>query len=485
MKRRSVLKGVSTGLGFGVGRGAADPGASNGADPDPSTDDNRDARRPARASFGGDGTEGSRGEDREEPWYEFSFRSVAQRMDPVRPITRVRGGYSPPGDEQLREWVDGEYVPSLRDRVEGIGLYHDDEKGLFEVHRGSDDPSLRDVADRHEEGTRHRFLHLNTWLAGSAGSRAVRVQRARDIGRFIRSGGFDIVGLNEVYDASVARHAPSILHEHAGTDRYERTTGPVQGLLRTNSGNQTLVRTDGDRRVVDHAVEPFDSQSKGGSFWVKYGINHTEIDLGPGNVDLVVTKLQPDGSGGGSYTPYDDNRLDQAREVARYVDRHSPPENVAIVAGDMNVPTRPHHGMTNFDEFLRIMDGTANLEDVFLRRGGKAAGTIGIHKEKNCDVPGPPGGNGRRPCYCSDYTDTDGAYSAQRLDYVFVQRPSTAHDVHLDVSRVRRRAMRRSDRCIQRPSDGAGKAETLLSDHAGLEMTLIASENPGWVLDDS
>ena len=66
--------------------------------------------------------------------------------------------------------------------------------------------------------------------------------------------------------------------------------------------------------------------------------------------------------------------------------------------------------------------------------------------------------------YCDESVDTE---ETGRIDYVFIENPRPEHSFTLDVTRVRRRP-------FYRPQ-ASGDQEMFLSDHVGLEFTLIVS----------
>jgi exonuclease III len=69
--------------------------------------------------------------------------------------------------------------------------------------------------------------------------------------------------------------------------------------------------------------------------------------------------------------------------------------------------------------------------------------------------------------YCQEQTWYQPDATGNRIDYIFIERPTAAHVFMLDVSRIRRRAFKRSGSHTQ--------PQFFLSDHLGLEVTLYAS----------
>jgi hypothetical protein len=67
--------------------------------------------------------------------------------------------------------------------------------------------------------------------------------------------------------------------------------------------------------------------------------------------------------------------------------------------------------------------------------------------------------------YCRDL---NGKPSGECIDYIFIERPSRDHSFNLDISRLRRRLF---------PRDQPTEGQYFLSDHLGLDVTLVASKS--------
>jgi len=78
---------------------------------------------------------------------------------------------------------------------------------------------------------------------------------------------------------------------------------------------------------------------------------------------------------------------------------------------------------------------------------------------KVCKGLGGPGSD-----FCDERQASTGGPVGGRLDYLFIEQPSSQHRVLVDVSRVRRRAFQRST-----------GAERTLSDHMGLDVNLLVA----------
>lgn len=385
----------------------------------------------------------------------LSFRDVAARIDPIRPPTRLRGT---PGNPDLgsrrdqREWLHGGDV--ARQRAYDFGLFHDREKGLFEVHRG-DVTSLREVLERHDgpASTSHRLLALNTallWISHDE----LRA-RAKDIGRTIGREGYDVACLCEVFGPEEVGLIRDRVDDY-GEPAWEEAFGPPDSFWHTSGGLYGLVGGD-DRDLVGSAQETYSDGGAGADEWANKGWLRMEIDLGPGTLDVFLTHAN---ASRGSTNVSD--RKQQLRELTDAIAQRQRdcPGHVTMAVGDFNVYSEDDE----YEWFLERMAETCSLRDAWLTSGGKAGATRAF---SHCSF-GPP------DCACDDYESTD--YGKNRLDYVFVQDPHPEHDFQLDIGRVRRRPFPRAAPCGDvDPADLADDEYDYVSDHLGLDVELFAS----------
>ncbi len=457
-----------------------------------------------------------------------SVRCLGRQLDPERPAKRL-GGHRPPefrdgGDPPRRldfytpvdgtPWDDrsGSALDRRRRRTvsrhaRDAGMAHREDKGLFELHRFASDrdpASLRALTDRYESGDVFTLLFLNAALfevAGFPTQYGDIDQRQREIGRMLRAKEYDVVGLNEVW---FRRQIETLLGETgdvvwAGSPPGNDDDAP------DNNGLLTVLLDNDDGPTPAYVGDDFGFYDRFGSTagldsLVRKGWHHTEIDLGPGNVDLFVTHLNH---------KWDDEkyrgiRLNQVEELITAVETHSKDENVTIVGGDFNVLGN----RAGYDEVVRRLDDRLGLQDVWLTRGGQVARTSWFADHEYWRGSSTPDW----PWYCADYDEgcvcdpyvdgvdgrTDDGIRIDanaRLDYVFVESPTAAHDLRVDIKRVRRKLFPRT------PSDVVGDGpewrrtetcgtdtvdclpgwtscdtEPYLSDHMGLELEVLVND---------
>lgn len=275
-----------------------------------------------------------------------SFREMAERMDPVRPPDRIFGGERA-GD------------PLQRSRGADDGLADLDAKGLRELHRfrpGNEDDaaSFRTVCARHENGTSHRLLFYNTWLMTGFKRTIAEAPdipaRAREIGMAIGESGHDIVALSELFEGDERNAILDGIREFRSDVTSE--LGPEHGVdkssgLCTITAGRPITRMD----RIEYSNEGV--RDRDADAWANKGVLLTEVDLGPGRVDLYSTHLLSGGgieeariatgvatAGASELIPDDSHREirdDQLAQAVRFIQRTHAPENVVIFGGDFNV----------------------------------------------------------------------------------------------------------------------------------------------------
>lgn len=439
-----------------------------------------------------------------------SFRDSGTEMDPVRPARRLRGY-----DEEVNK---------------GLAEIH--------RWRPSDEDrkwSLRENLQRHADSqtTRHKFLWYNTWLLDVEVDRQ-RVplgldkpqipERARELGARIRENQYDIVCLCEVFDPDEISLIKSTLlpggeFRYSGGFEYipppdaptvELVRGPKArqqaipfvGMFRTGSGLVTLGIDRTITRVDRHEFDERGDRRRDADWRASKGVLLTEVDLGVGKIDLYSTHLF---AGGDWRLPSgSDHRRSvkraQVEELAEFVRETHDPRNVAIVTGDFNIepideirslpiglaPSREDTKDRQLDEFLTAALEDVGLRDAWPKRGGNVGAThhptdpneSRLFERCLFDTSAPSSAQ-----YCNDYAievrgdrRTANANNHRRIDRLFVEDPSDAHTFNLDLTRVRRLPFWRG---IGDPNafyiNGDSDRPAFLSDHLGLEVTLIAS----------
>jgi hypothetical protein len=220
--------------------------------------------------------------------------------------------------------------------------------------------------------------------------------------------------------------------------------------------------------------------------WTNKGAMLNVIDTGAGELELFQTHLYYGGGFAdapgllaaplGIHDPTDAEReaiwRAQLGELARFYRAHHRPSNVAIVTGDFNLSGAD---IRQYALVRRTMD-ELNLRDLWAwdvfdhapADGYTCRYTDGEEMERDfaavCGRPGAADGMGT---YCNDDQPARRPRKGiGRFDFIFIENPTPAHRLHVEVSCPRRRPFRRIA-----PSDG----ELFLSDHLGLDTTLFVS----------
>ena len=449
--RRTILRGVTVGTLAGFA-GCTD----DDADDQPSQPTETPMPDPVES---GDGPhyEGSLESQRRDG---YSMRALAKRMDSVRTPDRLRGvprsdrEDAPPNDPDVDDWHQG--GSTTKSLAADFGLYHATNKGILDTHR--DDPtSIGGILNRHvgPDSTVHKVLAYNTWLVTGAKNRD---GRAMDIGRMIGREGYDIAALSEVFNSKHGEKIYERVH-YDGHANWSEAFGPAGKGAKTSAGLYGLVGGN-ERTLLSQEGKMFDESGTGADWWARKGWVHMEIDLGPGVLDLYLTHTN---AGGDSDDM--DVRYDQIEEMMNAISarQSSHPENVTMAVGDFNIRTMQDE--TELPGVLQLIWNTCGLRDAWLTRGGQASSTYGPAPWNECTYDD-------EGCVCDDYVASD--YGDNRFDNVFVQDPQPEHDMHVDLTRIRRRPFPR-----QEPCGDVDPSKNLdydyMSDHKGLDFYLIAS----------
>lgn len=536
MRRRDLLK--SMGAGYGAVAGA---GPAGGRPPSRPAGD-----RPTERAQNCPPTNRSGSTD------PTSLRDLGEKMDPERPARALRGNGapygrgSPPSGAGPDEWSgdashlvlkrdvapDERSEKGVRESVAKNGAYdfgmaHRTDKGLVEAHRytrsaatASGGRSMRELVDRHRNGTECKWLVYNTWLAPAQFfSKPIpnsdRKYRKDEVGTVIRAESYDVALLNEVFHGNhwtseqpgkaIRKNAGTVVHYERGPDRgtdlLQGQTGKIadSGLLALTLDNSPR-RTP---RIVDHAKGTFDDLS-GQDTPANKGWLYVEVDVGPGNLDVFLTHANSQQERDTSVL-VDDHfavREKNVRTVLDAVATHEESGNVTVVCGDINV----RGDFDQYDWLLRKMR-TEGLDDAYLTRGGIETSTSYVDDDlvesssvghaRGCNAYTEKCHRHRDLCHCDDYRVADGSANTRggkyvhhnrRLDYVFVEEPRSSHTFDLDLVRMRRRIFPRYPpindpsgtprRCGPTYSVDVDQNQDafFLSDHLGLEMHTVASK---------
>lgn len=189
-------------------------------------------------------------------------------------------------------------------------------------------------------------------LVGTPNSEEDNEQRGDEIVR--RAGAFDIVGLQEVFDAWFADDVFDRVRDGARSAGFETHEGPGDAFAEISSGLLLLV--DGQLSSQSDTTREFVFQEEGPGIeaWAQKGASLTTVHLGPDPNDYVYvvnTHLSaPQGSAA--------DRAGQLQEIREFVDSHTDPRHPVIFMGDFNVRARS-------SEYAQMLNILGNPEDVF------------------------------------------------------------------------------------------------------------------------
>lgn len=325
------------------------------------------------------------------------------------------------------------------------------------------------------QDTDHQLLAWNTWLLeveilGVTVENAPEPDaRAYEIGKALAANGYDIAALCEVFGDGFRNGVRDGL-DAGGVDHRDRV-GPTADWndVGPGSGLQTFVTGDrADRLIVSQNQMEYAEKGQewcDSDYYARKGVLHTEINVGPGNIDLYSSHLF---AGGGlpfcDDTPTDrvEARGNQVRELIEFVRSTAKPENVTMVMGDFNIARdRP-------DEHAHLVDmmNELGLYDAWEAHGGNpepgAAGTNNDAFGEGCRID--PRGN--PPYYCDEAESSD---AGSRIDYIFVEEPKPEHTFELDVGGMNRVSFWREKGDPLEFYDENG-SPNYLGDHMGLEL---------------
>jgi endonuclease/exonuclease/phosphatase family metal-dependent hydrolase len=330
----------------------------------------------------------------------------------------------------------------------------------------------RQVSETDRRNSDHSLLFWNTWLLdGILGiGDATRYEaRAEEVGQAIGDIGYDIVALCEVFDAD-EREAV----ERGFADGIDNREGPEGGCLEVSSGLYTLLPDDGSDATTSFVSSDKTAYSEDGQevrdadALSRKGVLHTEIDVGPGNIDLFSTHLLAGGGLGFFETlfgwlfpdvPDRVQRESQVSELTDFVKGRTKEKNITVVAGDFNIEAGTEEYRSTIGEMMEELE----LYDGWLRHGSGAGPTNAPALTAGCDIDESAG----LPYRCGGEDRGKG----DRIDYVFVEEPKPAHTFELDVSGMERATFWRGKENQERLyADDSQQVPNYMSDHMALEL---------------
>ena len=312
-------------------------------------------------------------------------------------------------------------------------------------------------------------------LMASLGRRVRAVEAARMVARE-----YDLAALCEVFTKTTRDR----MLQEAGKQRpIKHAAGPSAGpgVGRVGSGLLGLcMEQAGARRLLRAAWRPFSRHGdpmRDGDAWATKGVLLLEVALGPGKLELYSThllwgndllasdrrllrlaapRLQPD--------RLLDLRLSQVDDLLAFYREQHEPGNMALVAGDFNLRAHEPEQYAALTERM----ATVNMRDAWPypgrvrpAPGGETVCTSASGRISRLERLGPMDAEG----YLDDRRETPRGQG--RVDYLFAQDPAPEHTFNLDLTRIRRRAFPRAAH--------DARDQRFLSDHVGLDTTLVAS----------
>jgi exonuclease III len=208
--------------------------------------------------------------------------------------------------------------------------------------------------------------------------------------------------------------------------------------------------------------------------WARIGVLLVRIDVGVGVLDVYLTHLYF-GTGLGLdsipmvgpllHAPNNTERADirsaQLKELSNFIETTHHAGNVAMVCGDFNIDANEHDPEYSGSQALQQFTSRHDLQDMWLSPHGELPGCTGGDFGKICIPVQPPNDSP----FCNETTDSESS-NGYRIDFLLVERPQPGHSFMLDVTRVRRRSF---------PRPQVTEDQTHMSDHLGLDCTLLAS----------
>jgi len=320
------------------------------------------------------------------------------------------------------------------------------DKGIIESHRWVDPAdsdgevedwrSMRNVADRHRDGVRHRMLLQNMYLPATRGISDNLTEIQDEYGERFANADFDIVGMCELpAEKQLDRVRDAYAGEGVYSDVDTRYGNKDLGVLLGGQGSdedetQRNLASGKRNRQYEDAGPAGTGLSKEG--WLRVTVDLPGL-LGDPKFDLFVTHLQS--VFGGRKDRKQQTKISQMRDFADAVERRidEKPHRPTIAMGDFNIHSQNGgygDGVDNaqyFSNFMQQMQARG-MQDVWLTYGGPGPENTDCNvqpDERTCDpFVSKPG---------QSYGDY---YRGNRLDYVFVEKPRPEHDIHVDVSRV-------------------------------------------------
>lgn len=319
--------------------------------------------------------------------------------------------------------------------------------------------------------------------------------RAREIGTRVGAE-YDIVALCEAF--SIIRRKLIRQHAEAASSKpMGQAEGPDDSGANVLADSGLLTMVFG-RAITSSTSKPYDARGdlfRDADAWSNKGVLLTRVDVGLGILEVYSTHLYAGGDllnvpewvpifGKIFPEPTDEEKLavqrEQLEEFKKFYDKHHDYKNVAIIVGDFNMAAHkgddknPNPNKEDYPALLEVMNKLNMLDswpyhrhrqipspqdNKVIPRGDTHASNDDNSSSEVWRVCQPAAGS-----FCDEPSQPE---ETSRIDYIFIEKPRPEHAYSLDFTRIRRRPFRRPN--------AVGGQEKYLSDHLGLDVTLIIS----------
>lgn len=366
--------------------------------------------------------------------------------------------------------------------------------------------SISAFVRRHQDShsRQFRFLFQNAYLLSAftfslpvpflpdpkiaIGHKPALFPRARELGAMLREE-YDVSTLCEVFSEEVRTE---IIKAWKGTTSPSESIGAGAGSppAAIGSGLYTLNTIMQRRRTESHVFRERGRWEFDSDVYANKGILMTELDpgIGGGNLEIYSTHMLSgndipnyynDVAGALGFDTVDhglrlrNSRLRQVKELAEFIRKNNNPENVVIVVGDFNIKRHdPAFPVTDqpYAEMVKILR-PLGLVDLWAWRRPNTSGKTSNFEVRREQICQRSSDNNK---FCKEVPGRESDFAGQpgeTLDYMFVQKPLSQHEITVDFSKPRRRYDIRD-----RDAPKFNKIE-VLSDHLGLHTTLIVAKS--------
>ncbi|MEM7765107.1 MAG: hypothetical protein AAF290_13655, partial [Pseudomonadota bacterium] len=280
--------------------------------------------------------------------------------------------------------------------------------------------------------------------------------RARELGAMLREE-YDVSTLCEVFSEEVRTE---IIKAWKGTTSPSESIGAGAGSppAAIGSGLYTLNTIMQRRRTESHVFRERGRWEFDSDVYANKGILMTELDpgIGGGNLEIYSTHMLSgndipnyynDVAGALGFDTVDhglrlrNSRLRQVKELAEFIRKNNNPENVVIVVGDFNIKRHdPAFPVTDqpYAEMVKILR-PLGLVDLWAWRRPNTSGKTSNFEVRREQICQRSSDNNK---FCKEVPGRESDFAGQpgeTLDYMFVQKPLSHHEITVDFSKPRRR----------------------------------------------